>query len=153
MYSESFNPFQEGRRYSQILLTSQVQLSAKHSHFLVWTQIISKCTIARSCLNNPEILILHKLRANMRKYLSYVLSRRLQERRKREAQISNVIQSLFSIRALITSAVTYKSREHVRNCNAWNYNKEDWSRVQTAKSNVLHVVSIYSFISFLCQHR
>jgi hypothetical protein len=83
-----------------------------------------KCTIARSNLNDPTILILHKLRGNMRNDLSYLLSRRLEERCKREAQISKVIQLLFSIRALIISVVTYKSREHVRARNAWNSNKD-----------------------------
>jgi hypothetical protein len=48
----------------------------------------------------------------MRNDLSYVLSRRLVVRRKREAQTSNVIQFLFSIRALTISLVTYKSREY-----------------------------------------
>ena len=48
----------------------------------------------------------------MRNDLSYVLSRRLAVRRKREAQTSNVIQFLFSIRTLTMSVVTYKSREH-----------------------------------------
>jgi len=48
----------------------------------------------------------------MRNDLSYVLSRRLAVRRKREAQTSNEIQFLFSIIALTISVVTYKSREH-----------------------------------------
>jgi len=51
----------------------------------------------------------------MRNDLSYVLSRRLAVRRKTEAQTSNVIQFLFSIRALTISVVTYKSREHSEN--------------------------------------
>ena len=56
--------------------------------------------------------------------MSYLLSRRHEQRCKREAQISKVIQLLFAIRALIISVVTYKSREHVRDCNAWNSNKD-----------------------------
>lgn len=42
----------------------------------------------------------------MRSYLSYLLSKRLEEIRKIEAQIVKLIQLLFSLRALITSAVT-----------------------------------------------
>ena len=56
--------------------------------------------------------------------MSYLLSRRHEQRCKREAQISKVIQLLFSIRALIISVVTYKSREYVRDRNAWTSNKD-----------------------------
>jgi len=56
--------------------------------------------------------------------MSYLLSRRHEQRCKREAQISKVIQLLFAIRALIISVVTYKSREYVRDRNAWTSNKD-----------------------------